>query len=282
MNCLVWNQVWTVWDAHPVAKDESSLGTTSEVQVSVTSHPDFVEEKVSEPIRIVCPQRPSAPKIEELRAEKPFAISIQWKLTSNEQDEISLFRVFVDDKLHGEIVVSGRQSFKHELNKLQADRQYSVYVKAVIGAKKLDGYAYQCSIESNASNELVLKCAAPPRGTTPRVERMSPSGVELVWDAPVEHAQVKIAVSHRPLFARRTDGSTETPRDINCWKMEKPSENRCRLTRDVRRSTICIPAIDTHSKWYRLQTNRVEFPFGWEKVVDRSVASLSDPRSILS
>ena len=195
MRYVIWNQVWSHSNDHPVHDHGSSVGTTDEIQVSVTTHPDFIDEKISEPIRIVCPERPSAPKIEEVRAEKPFSIYIQWKHKANEKEEISAFRIFLDGKLHGEMEASGRQSFKYELNKLAADREYSIYVKSVVGEKKLDGYAYRCAVESKASNELALRCAAPPRGTTPRLERMYPHGVELTWDAPVEHAQVKITVS---------------------------------------------------------------------------------------
>lgn len=209
MKYVIWNQVWSHSNDHRGDEDDGSfVGTTDEIQVSVTTHPDFVDEKVSEPIQIVCPERPSPPKIEELRAEKPFSIYIQWKHNASEKEEISAFRVFLDGKLHGEVETSGRKSFKYELHKLDADREYSIYVKSVIGEKKLDGYAYRCPIESNTSNELALRCAAPPKGTTPRLERMYPHGVELTWDAPVEHAQVKITVSHCGLFwkiSRRID-----------------------------------------------------------------------------
>jgi hypothetical protein len=168
--------------------------TSNEIQVSVTSHRDFVDEKISEPIRIVCPQRPQPPTIQAIKADKPFSIGIKWKLEHNDQDEISSFKIFLDGKLHGEIETNGRQSFKYDFNKLQADNTYSIYVKALIGQKKRDGYVYQCDIESNASNELLLKCAAPPKGTTPRIERMHPNGVEIAWDAPVEYGDVKLTV----------------------------------------------------------------------------------------
>ena len=169
-------------------------GTSNEIQVSVTSHRDFVDEKLSEPIRIVCPQKPQPPTIQTIKADKPFAIGIQWKLENNDQDEIKSFKIFLDGKLHDEIETNGRQSFKYDFNKLQADKTYTIYVKASIGQKKLDGYVYQCDLESNASNEISLKCATPPKGTTPRIERMHPNGVEITWDAPVEYGDVKLTV----------------------------------------------------------------------------------------
>jgi hypothetical protein len=49
-------------------------------------------------------------------------------------------------------------------------------------------------VESNASNELLLKCAVPPQGTTPRIERMHSNGVDIVWDAPLEQGDVKVTV----------------------------------------------------------------------------------------
>ena len=40
----------------------------------------------------------------------------------------------------------------------------------------LDDYAYQCEVESNSSNELLLKCLAPPIGALPRIKRMYVTG----------------------------------------------------------------------------------------------------------
>jgi hypothetical protein len=80
-------------------------------------------------------------------------------------------------------------------------------VKTLIGQKKLDSYIYQCDIESNASNELLLKCIAPPKGTPPRIERMHPNGIDIVWDAPVESGDMKVTVCTF-LF----DGSSEYSR----------------------------------------------------------------------
>jgi len=170
------------------------LGTTNEIQVSVTSHPDFVDEKISEPIRIVCPQRPQPPVIEYILADKPFSITIKWQLNTTDQDEINSFKIFLDGKLHGEMEINGRQIFKYDFIKLEPEKTYSIYIKALIAQKRLDGYVYQCDIESNASNELSLKCAVPPKGTIPRIERMHPNGIEIVWDTPVEYGDVKLTV----------------------------------------------------------------------------------------
>ncbi len=171
-----------------------SIGTTNEIQVSVTSHPDFVDEKISEPIRIVCPQRPQPPVIQSIQADKPFSIGIKWKINTNDQDEISSFKIFLNEKLHGEIETNGRQSFKYDFTKLQAEQTYFIYIKAFIEQKKLHGYNYQCDIESIASNELSLKCAVPPKGTIPKIERMHPNGIDIVWDAPDESGDVKLTV----------------------------------------------------------------------------------------
>ena len=91
--------------------------------------------------------------------------------------------------------INGRHSFKYDLTKLQANRMYRIHVKSVVGQKKLDGYSHQCSIESNASNELTLDCAAPPKGATPRIERMHANGIEIVWDPPAEDKHFKLTVS---------------------------------------------------------------------------------------
>ena len=195
MNYVILNQVDIFLDeifSHPII---TSQGTTNEIQVSVTSHPDFIDEKISEPIRILCPQRPRPPVIQSIQAEKPFGIGIKWTVDTNDQDEINSFKVFLDGKLHGEIETNGRRSFKYDFNKLQADQTYQIHIKALIGQKKLDGYVYQCDIESNASNELVLKCAAPPKGTVAKIERMHLNGVEIVWDTPQEYGDVKLTVS---------------------------------------------------------------------------------------
>ncbi|CAF0883109.1 unnamed protein product [Adineta steineri] len=179
-------------DQHEYELRNLKPGTTNEIQVSVTSHPDFVDEKISEPIRIVCAKRPQPPTIQAIPAEKPFSIRIKWKLENQDQDEITSFKIFLDGKLHGEIDTNGRHSFKYDFIKLQADKTYTIYVKSLLGQKKLDGNIYQCDVESNASNELTLKCAAPPKGTTPRVERMHKNGIDIAWDAPTEHGDVKL------------------------------------------------------------------------------------------
>jgi hypothetical protein len=177
----------------------SISGTTNDVQVSVTCQPDFSDEKISELVRIVCPPRPQPPTIQSVHTEKLFSIVIQWNIEDDDnnntnQNEITTFKIFLDGKLHDEIDRNGRQSFNYEFTKLQADRLYSIYVKTCIGQKKLGRNAYQCDIESKASNELSLKCLAPPKGTPPRIERMHPDGIDIVWDAPVETGDVKITV----------------------------------------------------------------------------------------
>jgi hypothetical protein len=102
--------------------------------------------------------------------------------------------------------INGRQSFKYDFHKLQPEQTYSIYIKALIGHKKLDGYVYQCEIESIASNELSLKCAVPPQGTLPRIERLHPNGIDIVWDAPMEYGDVKLTVcSYLRIFERFYD-----------------------------------------------------------------------------
>lgn len=171
----------------------------------MTTHPDFIDEKISEPIRIICPQRPSPPRIESIQGDKPFSIAIQWTVDRNEQDDITLFKAFINGNLHGEIESNGRQSFKYDFTKLQAEQTYSVYIKAVIGQKKLHGYVYQCDIESNISNELTLKCAAPPRGTLPIIDKMHSNGVDISWDAPTEFSDVKLTVCHQWISSKFAD-----------------------------------------------------------------------------
>ncbi|CAF1524841.1 unnamed protein product [Rotaria sp. Silwood1] len=168
-------------------------GTINDVEVSITCYPDFVEEKLSNSIRIICPRRPQPLIIQSIQNEKPFSIGIKWKIDNNNiQDEITSFKIFLDGKLHCEIDTNRRHSFKYEFAKLQPDQTYSIYVKSCIGQKKLEDNVYQCDIESNTSNELVLKCFTPPKGTPPRIERMYPNGIDIVWDAPIEFGNVKV------------------------------------------------------------------------------------------
>ena len=129
-----------------------------------------------------------------MRTERPFSLGIKWKIESTDQGEITSFKIFLDDKLHGQIETNGRQSFKYDFNKLQARRTYDISVKAFIGQKKLDRHVYQCDIESDASRPLSLKCWAPPIGTTPRIELMHSNGIDILWDIPVEDGDVKTVV----------------------------------------------------------------------------------------
>ncbi|CAF0740560.1 unnamed protein product, partial [Didymodactylos carnosus] len=168
------------------------IGSTNEIQVSVTSHPDWVDEKISEPVRIFCPKKPSQAKITAQQSTKPFGIAIKWQTVQTENDDIVSYKIFLDGKEREELPTNGRTSFKYEINDLKPDQTYSVYIKAVIGHKKLDGYVYQCQIESLPSNELSLKCSAPPKIPPPRLERMSPNGVDIVWDTPVEYGDAKL------------------------------------------------------------------------------------------
>jgi hypothetical protein len=182
---------------------QSILGSTNDVQVSVTCDPVFVDEKLSEPVRIICPSRPQPPTIQSFQSEKPFSIGIKWKIDNNDQDEITTFKIFLDGKLHGEIDVNGHHSFNYEFIKLQVDQIYSIYIKACVGQKKLDGNIYQCDIESKASNELLLKCIILPKGTSPRIERMHPNGIDIVWDAPDEKGDIKVTVCYLPFVLKR-------------------------------------------------------------------------------
>ncbi|CAF3973637.1 unnamed protein product [Rotaria sp. Silwood1] len=125
-------------------------GTINDVEVSITCYPDFIEEKLSNSIRIICPRRPQPLIIQSIQNEKPFSIGIKWKIDNNNiQDEITSFKIFLDGKLHCEIDTNRRHSFKYEFAKLQADQTYSIYVKSCIGQKKLEDNVYQCDIESN-------------------------------------------------------------------------------------------------------------------------------------
>ncbi|CAF4762311.1 unnamed protein product, partial [Rotaria magnacalcarata] len=72
----------------------------------------------------------------------------------------------------------------------------TIYIKSFIEQAKLGGYSYQCEIESNASNELSLKCATPPKGTMPRIERMDSNGIAIVWDPPTEYGDVRLTVGY--------------------------------------------------------------------------------------
>ena len=180
------------------------IGTKNEIQVSATTDPEFLNEKISEPIRIICPKRPQPPVIESTVVDKPFSIAIKWDMDKShdddgnddddDDDKISSYKIFLDGKLHGEIETDRRQSFKYNFNKLEPEATYSIYVKALICHKRYDGYNCRCEIESKASNELTLKCAAPPLGTMPRLERMYSNGIDIAWDEPVEHGDVKIMV----------------------------------------------------------------------------------------
>lgn len=173
-------------------------GATNDVQVSATCQSDFAEEKISEPVRIICPPRPQPPTIQSIPTDKPLSIGIKWTMDNNDQNKITTFKVFLDGKLHGEIDSNDRNSFIYEFIKLQTDQTYSISVKACIGQKKLDTNVYQCDIESKPSNELVLKCIALPKGTPPKIERMHPNGIDIVWDAPDENGDVKVTVCYLP------------------------------------------------------------------------------------
>lgn len=190
--------------------DNEHLGTKNDVQVSVTCDPDFTEEKISEPVSIICPFRPQMLKIQAIQTEKPYSIGIKWKIDDNSQDEITSFKIFLNGKLHSEIDSNRDHLFKYEFAKLQADETYRIYVKSYIEQKKLSQNVYQCSIESNPSNELLLKCSTPPKGTLPRIEQMYPNGVDIVWDPSIECGNVKVTVCYLTfLFFRKIFSSSQ-------------------------------------------------------------------------
>lgn len=163
--------------------------------VAATTHPDFIEEKISEPITIVCPDQPKAPVIQRVRTEEPYSIAINWNLVGDELESVTQFKAYLDGDLHGEVDSKGRQTFKYYFKNLRPNHEYSIYVKSVIGQKKLDGVSYQCSVESKPSQELVLKCNSPPRGTIARIIQMNEDGVEISWDPPTEYEEVSLTVS---------------------------------------------------------------------------------------
>lgn len=158
---------------------------------------------------------------------------IQWEIDAKQQEEISSFRVFLNNKLHGEVPTGGRQTFKYEFTKLESDENYSIYVKSFVGAQKLDGYSYQCSIESKASNEIVKKCAAPLKGTMLRMEKMHPKGIELAWDEPEPNDEVNLTVC-------QSFSVSEIPKsnDKDCLGLSNlKGWSSCRKTTSTRTST---------------------------------------------
>ncbi|CAF3616975.1 unnamed protein product [Adineta steineri] len=166
--------------------------TTNKVQISVTSRSDFADEKISEPVHIICPPRPQSPTIQSIDSNQPFSIGIKWKINKNNSDKITSFKLFLDGKLHDEIDTDGQHSFKYEYTQLQINQTYSIFIKACIKQNIFDGSIYQCDIESNASNELILQCITPSKIAPLRIERMRPDGIDIVWDTPTEDQDMNI------------------------------------------------------------------------------------------
>ncbi|UJR13408.1 hypothetical protein I4U23_000423 [Adineta vaga] len=167
-------------------------GTENDVQILVLYRSSSIKNNMSKSIRIICPSQPQTPIIETNQTNEPLSLGIKWKITKTPHDKITSFKIFLNDQLHGEIDANEHQSFEYIFTKLQENQTYSIYVKACIRQKKVDNSIYQCDMESNPSNELVLKCLPASKRSSVRIERMHPNGIDLVWDTPIEDDNTKI------------------------------------------------------------------------------------------
>ncbi|CAF0920401.1 unnamed protein product [Adineta ricciae] len=164
-------------------------GTTNNVRLAVLYQSSSMKKTVSKSIRIVCPERPKSCVIEPWETTTSLSSGVQWKIPKINNDEIELFKIYLNGKLHGQVDADGHRAFQYECMKLHLNQVYSVYVKACIGQKILGDSIYQCEIESDPSNELELKCT---KGSPVRIERMHSNGIDIVWDTLNENENDKI------------------------------------------------------------------------------------------
>lgn len=171
-------------------------GSENEVQVSVSCDDEHRNEKISSPLRLLCPPRPPSPQLDPLVTTRPFSIAIQWKIdpSSPSPFPFDALHLYVDGKFHDEIRRSDPPTCDYHLKQLESERIYSISMKSFVGEKRLDPSTFQCAIESKWSNVLQLKCFLPPPGSAAKICKMSPRGVQLQWDKvkPVDKKIIRV------------------------------------------------------------------------------------------
>lgn len=170
--------------------------------LSVVSITDSLisESGQSNVITLVCPKRPYAPLISAMPTTRPRSAMIAWKpvepRSSNYYDQILFYRVFVNDKYHGEIHTSASNSYTYLVSGLESNENYEVFVQAFSGERLLherDG-TVACIVASESSNRLSLTPAAPPDAVRIKLVAISSEGLDLTWPFPQQYGDASVSV----------------------------------------------------------------------------------------
>lgn len=145
------------------------------------------ESRHSSPIQVTCPHKPAAPTIQEELSYKKGCVVLAWNKPSNSfEQNISSYRVFLDDELYGEICTNNhynKNGYQFILTELSLHHSYKVFVKSVCGQKHTDlGSSHVCLMsDSVPSNMLWIRAPTDPKSPKLFIKKMSPEGIDIGW-----------------------------------------------------------------------------------------------------
>jgi hypothetical protein len=84
-------------------------------------------------VTLICPMRPTPPLIQQLPSIRPHSATIGWKTTDSKTNEdwdnVICYKVFLNNKYHGEIYSSNTLSYSYVIDDLDINKSYNVKVQ---------------------------------------------------------------------------------------------------------------------------------------------------------
>ncbi|XP_036357779.1 uncharacterized protein LOC115211041 isoform X2 [Octopus sinensis] len=208
----------------PDTRIEKEIKPGSTVTITAVAVPDqnIENSKQCSPVHVSCPVSPLAPAIEEQTSFKSGCIIIGWSKppTSSDQD-ISMYRIYLNDKLNGEIQAnsySDKNGYQFTLTELAANRNYKVYVKSVCGQSHIEPGSKHIFVLSDSlpSNTLTV-CSSKTSGS-PKLylESMTPDGIDVAWEVP---EQKSVVITGYQMFKNRLLYGSVIPPEINSLRI---------------------------------------------------------------
>ena len=95
-----------------------------------------MKSKSSNKITLVCPVKPSSPKISKLQSLSPNSVAVGWKITEPRSvrpcDNVASYQIFLNGVFHGEETTSNAKTYTHVIYDLIAGNSYNVTVQVAV------------------------------------------------------------------------------------------------------------------------------------------------------
>lgn len=163
-------------------------GTSYKVQLITLTNSTIGQSQPSRLLTVRCPYKPDPPVISSLPTVQINSVMIGWTPVQpkslNKEDSIWMYKVYLNDKFHGEIFSSNLTNYSYLISDLVPGQFYDVTVKTFCGeriALPSESDRVFCSICSENSNTLPVTPTAPPLSPSLRLESINHDGVDVTW-----------------------------------------------------------------------------------------------------